>query len=363
LLTITDKFSKAIKLIACKTTTSAEDTAHLYLEYAYITFGLPAKIISDRDPRFTSKFWSTLMKLLDVKLRLTAAYHPQADGQSERTNAIVEIGIRCLLAGDEDKYKRWVDYLPIFEHEYNSTIHSSTGMSPNELRYSCQPRGIADLAYPFEGISESAEQLAESMKNKRDDARDALALAQRKQKRYYDKKHTPKEFNVGDLVVLKFARFGPGYKPPTTHTHKLAPIGTPLRIVKKLSPLSYRVSLPAGSRIHDVISIVHLRKFNGTSDILPLPIEVEVTGENNHIVERIDGERINSTGIKEYLIKWEGYGDLERTWEPTNHLDHAADAIKDWISRHPDIKLPNQYSPREIRRSPRKNHRLPKRFT
>jgi hypothetical protein len=100
------------------------------------------------------------------------------------------------------------------------------------------------------------------------------------------------------------------------------------------------VSLPAGSRIHDVISIVHLRKFNGTSDILPLPIEVEVAGENDHIVERIDGECINSDGIKEYLIKWEGYSDLERMWEPTSHLDHAVDVIKDWIARHPRYQTP-----------------------
>jgi hypothetical protein len=77
-------------------------------------------------------------------------------------------------------------------------------MSPNELRYSCQPRGIADLLYhPFEGISESAEKLAESLKNKRDNARDAFAMAQRKQKQHYDKRHTPNEFNVGDLFVLK----------------------------------------------------------------------------------------------------------------------------------------------------------------
>ena len=72
LLTITDKFSKAIKLIACKTTTTAEETAALYIEQAYTTFGLPTKIISDRDAKFTSKFWSTLMTLLDVKLGLTS---------------------------------------------------------------------------------------------------------------------------------------------------------------------------------------------------------------------------------------------------------------------------------------------------
>ena len=100
--------------------------------------------------------------------------------------------------GDEMRYANWNDYLPLFEHEYNSTVHASSGMSSNEPRFACQPRGIADLLYPFEGKSESAEILAESLKSKRDDAHDAIAMAQRKQKRLYDRKHCAKEFNVVD---------------------------------------------------------------------------------------------------------------------------------------------------------------------
>jgi hypothetical protein len=106
LLTLTDKFSKAICLIPCKSTTSAEETAQLYLKHAFPVFGLPVKFISDRDARFTYKFWSSLMKLLDVKLGLIATFHPSADGQSEKTNSTVEAMIRCFIGGDSDKYKR-----------------------------------------------------------------------------------------------------------------------------------------------------------------------------------------------------------------------------------------------------------------
>lgn len=73
LLTVTDKFSKAIRLIPCKKETTAAETANLYFHYCYPIFGLPTKLISDRDPRFTSHFWSSLMKKLRVKLGLTAA--------------------------------------------------------------------------------------------------------------------------------------------------------------------------------------------------------------------------------------------------------------------------------------------------
>jgi hypothetical protein len=66
------------------------------------------------------------------------------------------------------------------------------------------------LLYPFEDKSESTESLVQSLKNKRDDICDIIIIAQRKQKRLYDKKYSAKEFNVGDLIILKFTRFGPG---------------------------------------------------------------------------------------------------------------------------------------------------------
>jgi len=125
LLTVTDKLTKAIRLIPCTTETSAEDTARLFLDYCYPIFGLPVKLISDRDARFTSRFWQTLMDLLGIKLGLTAAYHPAADGQSEKTNNIVETALRCFIAGDTTKYSKWTKYIPIVEHEYNSMTHTA----------------------------------------------------------------------------------------------------------------------------------------------------------------------------------------------------------------------------------------------
>lgn len=134
-------------------------------------------------------------------------------------------------------------------------------------------------------------------------------------------------------MVLKFNRFGPGYKAPKPHDHKLALIGTPLRVIEKISPLSYRLALPAGSKIHDVISIIHLRKYRGTGDnIRPLPITV---GEDlEYEVERIDGERINAQGGKEFLVKWYGYADKERTWEPLSNLEHADRIVAEWHARN-----------------------------
>lgn len=93
LLTMTNKFTKAVRLIACTKTTIAEDTARLYFDFCYPIFDLPVKIISDHDARFTSRFWTTLMHLLEVSQGLTAAFHPSADDQTEKTNQIVETAL------------------------------------------------------------------------------------------------------------------------------------------------------------------------------------------------------------------------------------------------------------------------------
>lgn len=172
------------------------------------------------------------MELLGIQLGMTSAFHPQGDGQSERTNQTVEMALRCFMGGNEEHYDKWVDYLPIVEHEYNSTVNDTTG---------------------------------------------------------------------------------------------------PFRITEKLSPLSYRLQLPADARMHDVVSIVHLRRFHGDNqELRPLPVLVDEQEE--YEVERIDGQRSNAQGSNEYLVKWKGYGEKERTWEPLSNLQHADEAIATWHS-------------------------------
>ena len=153
---------------------------------------------------------------------------------------------------------------------------------------------------------------------------------------------------MGDLVLLKFKRFSLGYKPPKAHSNKLGPTSTPVRIIRKISPLAYKVALPAGSKIHDVISIIHLKKYrNDTGDVRPLPIEQEGTPEWE--VEHIEDERVvGPKRTKEYLVKWAGYGDDERTWEPVENLEHAQSVLLDWITKHPDTsaKTPQSQFPR-----------------
>ena len=107
------------------------------------------------------------------------------------------------MEGDSSLYERWTDYLPIIEHEYNSTPQSSTGLSLNELRFAQPVRGISTLLTDDITPSESAKQMTEDLLNRWDEARDAIIIAQEYQKKQSDKKHTPKEYIVGDVAMLK----------------------------------------------------------------------------------------------------------------------------------------------------------------
>lgn len=335
-LSVTDKFTKCIHLIPCHTTTTAEETARLYLRFCYPTMGLPVKIISDRDARFTLHFWSTLTALLDVDLGLTAAYHPSADGQAERSNQTVELGLRCFLGAEPEKYHRWTLYLPIFEYEYNALPQESTGLSPNELRFAMPLRGIPDVINPPISTSAVAEEFVDDLRNRRDEARDAIRLAQRKQKKYFDKGRTDRTFQPGDLVLLRYKKFGDkvGYRPPYQHAHKLGPVATPIRIKERLSPVSYRLDLPATSQIHDVVSLIHLKRYAGKGDdVRPLPVTVD--GHEEFEVEEICGERVTD-GVTKFLVKWKGYDLNERTWEPLENLAEAQDKLLEWKNSRPD---------------------------
>ena len=163
LLTLMDKFSKVIRLIPCKTIISTEEIIQLYLKHIYSIFNLPVKFISNRNARFTSKFWSSLMKLLDIKLDLIVIFHLFTNDQSERTNSIIETMIHCFIDDDPDKYKWWIDYLPIIKHEYNNILQFSIGFSFNELYYVTKTKGISDLLGSMKSVSESAEELAEDI--------------------------------------------------------------------------------------------------------------------------------------------------------------------------------------------------------
>ncbi|CAJ2651899.1 unnamed protein product [Trifolium pratense] len=129
---VVDRLTKCAHFIAIKKGTLVPKLAEIYVEQIVKLHGIPSSIVSDRDPRFTSRFWESLQEALGTKLRLSSAYHPQTDGQSERTIQSLEDLLRaCVL----EQGVSWDSCLPLIEFTYNNSFHSSIGMAPFEALY------------------------------------------------------------------------------------------------------------------------------------------------------------------------------------------------------------------------------------
>ena len=97
ILMIVNRFSKMTHLIPLKGTAIAAEVAQLFHEHVWKLHSLPRSIVSDQDPKFTGHFWQKLMTLLGTKLRMSTSFHPQTDGHTDRTNAVIEQTLRTFL--------------------------------------------------------------------------------------------------------------------------------------------------------------------------------------------------------------------------------------------------------------------------
>ena len=129
---IVDQLTKTARFLPIKVTFSLDRLAQMYVGEIVSRFGALVSIISDRDPRFTSKFWPSLQQALGTKLRFSTAFHPQTDGQSERTIQTLEDMLRANALQAKNS---WDTQLPLAEFAYNNSYHSSIGMAPFEALY------------------------------------------------------------------------------------------------------------------------------------------------------------------------------------------------------------------------------------
>nr|GEY23255.1 retrovirus-related Pol polyprotein from transposon TNT 1-94 [Tanacetum cinerariifolium] len=196
--------------------------ARMYLKEVVMRHGIPASIIYDRDPRFTSNFWGSLQNALDTNLDISTTYHPQTDGQSERTIQNLEDMLRACAI---DFGKGWVSHFPLVEFSYINSYHGSIKAAPFEALYG---------------------------------------------RKYLKRK--PMEFQVGDKVMLKVSpwkgvvRFG--------KRGKLNPryVG-PFKVLEKIRKVAYKLELPKElSRVHNTFYVSNLKKFHA-DEPLAVPLD------------------------------------------------------------------------------------------
>ena len=142
ILVVVDRFSKMTHFIACSKTTDAAHTARLFFNEVIRLHGVPRSIVSDRDVRFTRKFWKSLWRLMGMTLQFSTAFHLQTDGQTEVTNRSLGNLLRCLV---QENAATWDDLLPRAEFACNASGHHATGLSPFQVNTGGTPNLPIDL--------------------------------------------------------------------------------------------------------------------------------------------------------------------------------------------------------------------------
>jgi transposase InsO family protein len=139
ILTVVDRFSKHAHFIALTHPYTALSVAKAFFDAIVRLHGFPNSIVSDRDPVFTGHVWRDLFKLAGVQLRMSTAFHPQTDGQSEIVNKTIAMYLRCITG---DRPRAWLDWLPWAEYCYNTSYHSALRTTPFEVVYGRPPPAL-----------------------------------------------------------------------------------------------------------------------------------------------------------------------------------------------------------------------------
>ena len=340
LLTITDKFSKRILLISGKDTWGAAEWARTVLDHLLSNdWGVPRAMILDRDLKFLSSFWTEIFKRLETELLVSTTYHLQTDGQSERTNQMVEIALRYYLSKGESN--SWKHLLPKIQATLNNSPNASIGRCPNEIVYGFRiNEGLETIT-----LRELPTKFEQDRAIIRKEVQDAIGFANAQVKLYYDRKHELLEMQAGDQVYIRLHH---GYRLPGVTNHKFSnQRAGPFKILEQKGNLAYKLDLPKAWKIHPVISVAQLEPAEGgdpyrrTRPDHPPAIEQEGDTETwkSYEIEKLAGRRIQRTGRKRtpipwYLIRWKGYGPAYDEWRSVKDLKNAMELVNEYDQTH-----------------------------
>jgi hypothetical protein len=332
IMVVVDRFSKYATFIAAPTDCTAEEAARLFMKNVVKYWGVPRTIISDRDPRFTGRFWTELFKLLGSDLHFSTSFHPQTDGQTERVNALLELYLRHFVSANQQD---WAKLLDVAQFSYNLQKSESTNHSPFELATGQQPLTPHTVAAGYDGRSPAAFKFAKGWQEQADVARSYLDKATKKMKKWADKKRRHVEYQVGDLVLVKLL---PQQFKSLRKVHKglVRRYEGPFPIIKKVGKVSYQVQLPPKLKIHPVFHVSYLKPYHadmenpsrGESSRAPTAVVTSYDKEAEYIMADRVIRRRGVPPSTEYLVKWKRLPESEASWEAEDALWQFRDQIQ-----------------------------------
>ncbi|CAJ0945052.1 unnamed protein product [Ranitomeya imitator] len=285
---------------------------------------------------------------MGIDLSFSSAFHPQTNGQTERTNQTLETYLRCFVSADQDD---WVSFLPLAEFALNNRASSATLVSPFFCNSGFHPRFPSGQVESSDcpGVDTVVDRLQQIWTH----VVDNLTLSQEKAQRFANRRcRVGPRLRVGDLVWLSSRHItmkvsSPKFKPRF--------IG-PYRISEVLNPVSFRLTLPDSFSIHNVFHRSLLRRY--VAPMVPSvnpPAPVLVEGELEYIVEKILDSRVSRRKLQ-YLVKWKGYAQEDNSCVFASDV-HAPDLVRAFHvahpgrpggSEHPVLYLSQKLLPREV---------------
>lgn len=341
ILVIMDRLTKMATYVATVKTLRADELAGLFIKHIICRYGVPDGIVSDRGSVFTSAYWADFAFALNTKRRLSTAFHPQTDGQTERQNQTLEHYLRCYCSEERND---WAERLPSAEFAYNNSRQSLSGMTPFKalMGYDPQLAKSARDAPPGEGVPSAIERVKKII-HLRDHLMSRLRVARESQAKYYNAKHQPRSYNVGDLVLLSTKNLQ--LKEPKKKL-SFKYIG-PFKVLQAIGRQAYRLALPSKYRVHDVFHVSLLEAFHAREHAaiaeMPLPA-LDDDGEEAYKVEAILQEKGPATK-RSYYVKWLDWSDEYNQWVKERDLN-APELLKQFKSRQPSKNAKRMHSAR-----------------
>lgn len=343
-LVIVDKLTKYALFVPTHGTLDSPEFARLFMSKVVHVYGLPSRLIADRDPRWTSQFWREVFEHYKGILAVSSAHHPQTDGQTEIVNAQLEQMLRAYVGKDR---KAWSRFLSELAYAYNSTVHSTTNQRPDRMLMGYEPQIWATGFVPPSGNikrtvrGENADGFIQELEAYRSAARDAIAHAQELQTQAYNKGRRPvRELKVGDLALIN------------PHTLELVDIkGTgkklvqkylgPFEVMERINPVVYRLRLPAEYPMHPIFNIEHLRRYEPLPAQFPnrttMPdLRIGKESSKEYEVEAILGHKDVKRGgkvVRHYQVRWKGYDANEDKWVSEYQLRNAPVLRREYLSQ------------------------------
>ena len=323
ILVVVDRYTKMARFVPTTTNLTAPEFAALFHENIELKYGSPRGIVSDRDTRITSKFWAEVCSYSLIKRRLSTAFHPQTDGQTEILNRVLEGYLRAYTSLE---CMNWARLLPSAEYAYNNSRSSSTKITPFKALYGYDPELRIDLSTEDStdtgGVPAARDRIIR-LSQLRETLRNQLLLSQERQAKYYNQRHLPKQFKRGNLVKLSTRNL-------RLRDKKLQPrwVG-PFRILERIGSQAYRLALPEKyDRLHDVFPIQAIEEYqvrkDGSQELLPMP---DLEDEEEWEVEAVKDE-IRKGDKTSYLVKWKGWPTEYNLWVPEADMGNAQEAIR-----------------------------------